>query len=53
MLIISGRDNTMANMNKDDLMDQVKAQIALVNAQELITVSLYHLVMKKSEIHVC
>lgn len=29
--------------NKDELMDQVKAQIALVNAQELISVSIAYL----------
>ncbi len=28
----------MADLNRDDLMDQVKQQIALVNAQELLSV---------------
>jgi hypothetical protein len=39
--VVSGRKvkNTTMSGNKEELMDQVKAQIALVNAQELISVS--------------
>lgn len=35
----SSGSNSQGSINREEIMDQVKQQIALVNAQELLTVS--------------
>lgn len=37
--------NKLTEAQKEELMDQVKQQIAIANAQELLTVNVYNLVM--------